>query len=115
MPGPPIGRGEGALVTIENEKAQGVRAESDQLKLELEASRLKFIHTELDLGHTFLQVALMTADPLTRERNVENATKAHDAAVKFLHEQTMMRQEQRQKLESALARLKQQLETSDPS
>ena len=67
MPGTPIGRGEGALVTAENEKAQGVRAESDQLKLELEASRLKFIHTELDLGHTFLQVALMTASMMVME------------------------------------------------
>jgi len=81
--------------------------------VQLEANRLEFIHTELDLGHTFLQIALTTADRSTRERNVGNATKTHDAAVKFLHDQTLMTLEQREKLESSLLRLKQQIDNFD--
>jgi hypothetical protein len=48
------------------------------------AVRVDFVLVELDLGVTFCERALSTQDEETKERNIRNARRAHDAALHFL-------------------------------
>jgi hypothetical protein len=48
------------------------------------AARVDFVLSELDLGATFCEVALSTQDKETRERNIRNARKAYNSALRFM-------------------------------
>jgi hypothetical protein len=68
--------------------------------------------TEISLGLTFLDVAATTHNAETRDRNRENARKAHDTAVKFLEEDKWMTPAQREAMETSLAKLTSALDRS---
>jgi hypothetical protein len=102
-------------VFVDEKSEQDLKAEGQHLKMQIEANRLKFIRTELDLGQTFLQVAMTTRDPKVKQRNVSNATKAHDSALKYLLEDPEVTHEERQALESSLAQLKRRIDEVEHS
>ena len=83
---------------------------TQQLKEQLEANRLEFVQTEIDLAHTFVQTAEMTRSRETARRNLDNAQKAHDAALAFLEGNPPLTKPQREALESTIARLKRQID-----
>ena len=55
----------------------------EQLSRRVEAGRVEFVMTELDVAITFCEVALSTSDPAKKERNIENALKGYETALRF--------------------------------
>jgi hypothetical protein len=48
------------------------------------AAHIEFVLSELDLGATFCELALSTRNERTKERNIRNARKAYNTALRFL-------------------------------
>ena len=61
----------------------------EQLRKETSAIHLDFLLTDLGAASTFLDIAQTTQNCETRSRNVQNATDAHDAVLKFFPRVTM--------------------------
>jgi len=80
-----------------------------RLKAKIQRERLHFVKSELALGFTFLDFAKVTQQPDTRERNIENASKAYDQVAHVLAGEFDCSDEERADLERALARLKARL------
>lgn len=60
------------------------RLQFEALRKDQEALRLQFISTELDLALTFISLSQSTDDEERSERNLNHATKAVQAARKYL-------------------------------
>jgi hypothetical protein len=58
-------------------------ARQRELQENLEESRIQFILTELDTATTFCGVAKASTDSEKKRRNLENARKGYDTALKF--------------------------------
>jgi hypothetical protein len=54
-----------------------------ELREDLEESRIQFVLTELDMAATFCDVAKSSTDSEKTGRNIENARKGYDTALKF--------------------------------
>ena len=80
-----------------------------RLKAKLQRERLHFVKSELALASTFLDFARITRQSHTRERNVENARKAHDQVAHALAGEFDCSDEERADLERALAGLRARL------
>lgn len=57
-----------------------------ELRENLEVSRIQFILTELHTAATFCDVAKSATDPEKTRRNIANARKGYDTALKFSHD-----------------------------
>jgi len=67
-------------------------------------NRLQFVITEIELGCTFARIALTTTSRTTRLRNIENARKAYEGAIHFLHK-TSLSEIDREQITSSLGKL----------
>lgn len=82
--------------------------------IDIQKVTLTFLHTELDTGLTFAQIALHSPFAETKRRNQANARKAYDMFLRWRKETPMSRaeaaemQEKSSRLESALKDLGEQ-------
>jgi len=83
--------------------------EAFRLKSRIEQQRIHFIRNELALAMTFLDLATATQQRDTRERNIQNARKAHDEVASLLAGNLECTEEERADLEDTLVKLKARL------
>lgn len=62
--------------------ARTMNEEFERIKTDLQHSSLLFVKAELELARTFCEIGKEADDPQKRERNLENAKKAFQAAVR---------------------------------
>jgi hypothetical protein len=89
----------------------GKTADYLRLKTDFDLARYQFVVTELDMAITFCQIALSADSQSKLERNVDHATRAYDAATRFLDCSSLteeMRDEVRERV-SSLQQLRAQL------
>jgi hypothetical protein len=72
---------------------------------EFNEQKKEFICTEIKMGFTFADVARQTNSTQTRTRNLENAQKAHNTALKFLDDVPAENQADVRTMRGDLARL----------
>lgn len=83
--------------------------ENRRPQAEIQQQRLHFVQNDLALAFTFLDLAKVTQQAQTRERNIENARKAHDEVAFQLAGNFDCSEEERAGLEAALAKLRARL------
>lgn len=86
----------------ELERAQRLRAQANR-------NRIDFIHAELQIALTFLDLAETTREPETRERNRANAQKAREQVEHRLREVTDIDGDELRNLQAVLGELKRRL------
>src|SRR5262245_47982361 len=86
---------------------------AEELRYQAQRLRLEFLLTELELAATFLEVANTTTSPETRERNVQNARKAHEEVTKLLTEKPFQSEEDRERIAERLAALRKSLDRGE--
>jgi hypothetical protein len=75
---------------------------------------IQFLRTELDTGHTFLDIAQVTAVESTRLRTLENACRAYESIVRVIGRLELTREEDLE-LHGKLAELKRRLDSESRS
>jgi len=76
------------------------------LKGELTANQMGFfIMSEIELGLSFVDVAVTTTNDKTKQCNRDNARRVHDCALTFLRQDTSLTHAQRGEVEASLANL----------
>src|SRR5689334_17157764 len=70
--------------------------------MNLTRAAVSLVLSELDLGATFCEVALCTQDEKTKERNIRNARKAYETALRLLQRLSLGSAEQTRFDEKAL-------------
>ena len=74
------------------------------LQEEFKAAQREFVCVELDLALTFCEIAASTNDPQKTKRNRAHAEEAHDAAARFLN-QDSLRPAEKQEIRAKIERL----------
>jgi len=77
-----------------------------RLRGQLNTTQIEFLFAELNLSTTFCEVALSTADPKRRARNIENAAKGYVTALLFLNISIQQGLEDDEGFQERLANLK---------
>jgi len=83
--------------------------EAYRLQAKAQQQRVHFVQNEIAVAYTFLDLAKVTRQEETRERNIQNARKAYDEVAFQLAGKLDCSDEQRAELEGGLAKLRARL------